>query len=136
MTRARPEKPDFLDDPGPLGDRLTHLPQCDDEGLSELLSGARALLMPSMIEGFGLPLVEALQLGVPVIASDLPVFREIAGEIPTYIDPLDRHAWVEAVDDYCSDGAELRRQRAVISGFRAPTWAQHFARVEAFLETL
>lgn len=126
----------ILDNPGPLGSHIRQLPRCEDEAMSTLLSGARALLMPSMIEGFGLPLVEALQLGVPVIASDLPVFREIAGDIPTYIDPLDRKAWVDAIEDYSSSGAESRRQGAMISGFRAPSWSQHFAQVEAFLKGL
>ncbi len=104
--------------------------------MGRLLDGARAMLMPSRAEGFGLPLIEALQLGVPVIASDLPVFREIAGDIPTYVDPQDRSAWAETIADYSANGAERRRQLDAISSYRAPTWSEHFALVETFLQTI
>ncbi len=57
--------------------------------LSNWLAHARALLFPSFAEGFGLPVVEALSVGTPVIATDLPAFREAAGSIPEYLDPLD-----------------------------------------------
>ena len=68
---------------------VRELGRCDDATMLGWLDQARALLMPSFIEGFGIPVIEALQRGVPVIASDLPVFREIAGDIPLYLDPLD-----------------------------------------------
>jgi glycosyltransferase involved in cell wall biosynthesis len=126
----------ILDDPGPLEDHIVELPRCDDEQLSQLLLGARAVLMPSFVEGYGLPLVEALGQGVPVIASDLPVFREISGEIPTYLDPFDRQAWTRAVLDYSDDGPERRRQMAALGSFSTPNWSKHFERVEEFLNGL
>lgn len=126
----------ILDNPGPLAGHVHELPRCDDETMHGLLAGARAMLMPSFVEGFGLPLTEALQLGVPVIASDLAVFREIAADIPTYLDPSDRKAWVRTVLDFAADGRERQRQLKAATEFRAPCWSDHFASVEGFLETL
>ena len=126
----------ILNDAGSLQGHVHEMTRCDDIQMSKMLAGARAMLMPSFVEGFGLPVVEALQQGVPVIASDLPVFREIAGDIPTYLDPHDRAAWASAIIEYTGDGAERRRQLTAASGFQAPDWDKHFALVEGFLETL
>ena len=104
--------------------------------MSSLLAGARALVMPSFVEGFGLPVVEALKQGVPVIASDVPVFREIAGDVPTFLDPMDRQAWVNAILDYTNDGLERRRQLAAASTFAAPSWRHQFNLVEGLFEIL
>lgn len=127
---------EILDQLGPLEGHVRELPSCGDREMRELIAGAQALLMPSFVEGFGLPVVEALQLGAPVIASDLPVFREIVGNIPTYLDPHDRKAWAQAIIDYSADGPERQRQLGAIEGFEAPIWAEHFERVEAFLDRL
>jgi len=110
--------------------------RCDDAALATLLSGARALLMPSFAEGYGMPVVEAMRLGVPVIASDLAVFREIAGTIPTYLSPLDAVAWERAVLDFAGESPARERQRAALRGYRAPDWGTHFAAVEPWLATL
>lgn len=59
----------------------------DDELLGRLYRFAEAVVVPSVYEGFGLPLVEALSVGTPVICSDIPVFREVAGSNATYFDP-------------------------------------------------
>lgn len=126
----------MLDNPGALAGRVHELSRCDDEMMSGLIRGARAMFMPSFVEGFGLPLVEALHQKVPVIASDLSVFREIAGDIPTYLDPGDRRAWIDAILDYAADGPERRRQLSAANGFRAPGWASHFDLVDAFLAAM
>lgn len=57
-----------------------------DEDLAAIYSGARALVFPSDDEGFGLPPVEALACGTPVVASDIPVLREVLGERATFVD--------------------------------------------------
>lgn len=107
-----------------------------DEALAGLLKGARALLMPSFAEGFGMPVIEALRLGTPVIASDLPVFREIAGDIPTFLPPHDGVAWERTVLDFCGNSSERTRQMERMRGWRAPDWAAHFSAVEQWLATL
>jgi glycosyltransferase involved in cell wall biosynthesis len=112
---------------GPLSDRE----------IAGYLRHAQALLFPSFEEGFGLPLAEALALGVPAIVSDLPAFRELAGDIPEYADPRDSRRWSELIVEYArvdsgSRAAQLRR----LAGFRAPTWEGHFEQVDAFLASL
>lgn len=115
---------------------VRELGRCDDATMFGWLDQARALLMPSFIEGFGIPVIEALQRGVPVIASDLPVFREIAGEIPLYLDPLDGQGWEAAIRDYCGDAPDRARQLAAVPTYRAPSWQDHFAKVDGWLATL
>lgn len=66
------------------GKRLFWFEGASDEVLARLYALAQALLVPSNGEGFGLPLIEAAQHGLPVICRDLPVFREIAGDGATY----------------------------------------------------
>lgn len=63
-----------------------HVP---DDHLAAIYSGARALVFPSDDEGFGLPPVEALACGSPVVASDIPVLREVLGERATFVDADD-----------------------------------------------
>ncbi len=109
----------------------------DDTQLAEVLARARALLFPSHAEGFGIPLIEALAASIPVIASDLDVFREIAGDIPELLPAKDEDEWVAALKDYASDHSVRRqRQLARLAGYAPPTWADHFNKVDALLEGL
>jgi glycosyltransferase involved in cell wall biosynthesis len=117
---------------------LVHeLPACTDLQLGRYLRHAQALLFPSFVEGYGMPLVEALAVGTPVIASALPVFREVAGDVPDYLDPLDGAGWTRAVLDYAETGhARRTAQLQRMAGFEAPTWQRHFETVEGLLERL
>ena len=115
---------------------VRELGDCNDDELAGWVAGARALLMPSFAEGFGLPVIEALQLGTPVIASDLAVYREIAGGIPTYRDPSDGADWERAVRQYIADSPDRRRQIKALRSYRAPDWASHFTIVEEWLARL
>lgn len=107
---------------------------CSDAELGAWLTHAQALLFPSFAEGYGMPLVEALCLGVPVLASDLPAFHEVAGDIPEYLDPLDGLGWMQAVEDFARP-ASVRRQAQIerMQGWRVPTWEAHFAQVDALV---
>lgn len=106
-------------------------------GLRRLLAGARALLAPSLAEGFGLPLAEALVAGTPVICSDIDVFREVAGARPDYIHPLDGLGWLQAIKDYAAPHSS-RRAEALGRLAREPFAAgEDFAeQVESFLAAL
>lgn len=108
---------------------------CSDADLVNYLHHSQALLFPSFAEGYGMPLVEALSLGVPVIASDLPVFAEIAGDVPEYIDPLDGRRWREVIEAYAAaDSAPRLAQLERMKRLTIPVWAEHFVRVDTFLE--
>jgi glycosyltransferase involved in cell wall biosynthesis len=126
----------MIDRTAALRGHVVELKRCEDDELASIIAGARALLMPSFAEGFGLPVVEALQLGTPVIASDLPVFREIAGDIPVYLDPTDGAGWEREILAYCEDSPDRARQVAALEGYRAPDWQGHFSAVEPWLAQL
>jgi len=116
---------------------VTELPACSDAELASYLHHAQALLLPSFAEGYGMPVLEALTLGTPVIASSLGVFQEFAGDIPEYIDPLDGRRWLETIRDYTGPHSGMRKaQMRRMEGFRAPTWEEHFAQVDALLDSL
>ena len=70
-----------------VGDRLRLAGYVGDEELEALWRLADSAAFPTRGEGFGLPIVEALQRGVPVACSDIPVLREVGGEVPHYFDP-------------------------------------------------
>lgn len=59
----------------------------DDETLRGLYQGASVLLLPSLHEGFGIPLIEAMATGAPIVASDIAVFREVCGKAARFVDP-------------------------------------------------
>jgi glycosyltransferase involved in cell wall biosynthesis len=69
-----------------LADRVSLLPYVSDADLIALVQGARALVFPSLYEGFGLPVLEAFQLGTPVACSRIPALEEVAGDAALFFD--------------------------------------------------
>jgi glycosyltransferase involved in cell wall biosynthesis len=87
----------------------------EDERLRSVVAGASALVLPSLDEGFGIPVLEALAAGTPVVASDLPVLREVGGSVVSYAEvggPASFAAALEAVLDAPGDAAARRAQAA------------------------
>jgi glycosyltransferase involved in cell wall biosynthesis len=106
-----------------------------DRALRPLLAGARALLCPAFVEGYGLPIAEALALGVPVICSDIPVFREVGHNVPEFLDPLDGLGWLQAIRDYsAADSARRAAQVARLPGWQPPRWGPHIDAVIDLIE--
>lgn len=128
---------DLLDHDTRLKGHVIELDRCSDQELANHLSSARALLFPSFSEGYGLPLIEALGAGVPAIASDLPVFREIGGEIPDYLSPYNAAEWKVSILDYArADSPARAEQLERIKSFRQPDWDRHFNIVEPWLRRI
>lgn len=126
---------DLLERCSLLHGHVLELTRCSDQELVTWLHHAQALLFPSFTEGFGLPLVEALACGVPVIASNLDVFKEIAGDLPEYCDPLDALGWLSLVRRYSTSNDSMRAEKInKIKQYHAPTWTKHFDIVNALLE--
>jgi glycosyltransferase involved in cell wall biosynthesis len=128
---------DLIDRSDFLKGHVIELSDLGDAQLSALVRQSAAVLMPSFAEGYGMPVAEALAAGVPVIASDLAVFREVAGNIPDYRDPLDGPGWTSAILDYASTNSVLRpKQLDRLKGWEPPSWEMHFAKVTAFIDGL
>jgi len=124
---------DMLDRCRELRGRVVEVSGLSTPSIERVLRDATALLMPTFGEGYGIPLIEALMVGAPVIASDLPVFREIAGGAFTALDPLDTIGWLRTIE---------QRIDASTDPPRLPTWrdrvdsSEAFAAVDRFLERL
>jgi glycosyltransferase involved in cell wall biosynthesis len=112
------------------GNRLFWFDDVGDTDLALAYRQASTLIFPSIVEGFGLPLVEALSQGLPVIASDIPVFREIAGDHARFFPPHDAVALASTV----------RKQLAAPStdsppSFRWLTWEESARQLLSTLRT-
>jgi glycosyltransferase involved in cell wall biosynthesis len=106
-------------------DGISVLPALDDRTLAAVYRRAALVVLPSEREGFGLPVVEALACGTPVVASDLPVLREVGGRAPEYRRVGDRAAWAEAVLGLVR---ERQQHPEVLAARRARgvAWARRF----------
>lgn len=86
----------------------------DQQRLYKLYEGARALVYPSLFEGFGMPVVEAMAAGVPVACSSIAALREVAGDAALFFDPADEAGMAEAIVRIASD--EPLRARLIEAG--------------------
>jgi glycosyltransferase involved in cell wall biosynthesis len=117
-----------------LRDYVMECSNVPDQLLVKLLVGARAALFPSHIEGFGLPLAEALSVGTPVICSDLAPFREVAGDIPEYVDPLAGRGWIRLISDYsAANSAKRSAQLERMRGYQPTRWRDHLSVLDGLL---
>jgi glycosyltransferase involved in cell wall biosynthesis len=128
---------DLLDRCESIRHLVHEISHCPDDQMANWVKHAQALLFPSFVEGFGIPLVEALVLGTPVIASDLPVFKEIAGDVPTYLHPLDGLGWMKAIEEFSHMKSTMRENQIQrIRHFKAPTWREHFQVLDRALNSV
>ncbi len=101
----------------PLGDLAPHVRLAGtvpDGELASLYAGAACFVIPSLHEGFGLTLAEAMAVGTPAVASDIPALREVGGETVRYADPHDPASFAVAIGEALDDreGSQLRAAAA------------------------
>ncbi len=101
-----------------IGDRVSLLGHVDDDTLTALYQGADLFLYPTLYEGFGLPVVEAMASGVPVITSNSSALREVAEGYAQLVDPLDVEQIARAIV-HCLGDAEHREALARLGVRRA-----------------
>ncbi len=97
-----------------MGDMVETPGYLPAEDLPAFYRAAAAFCFPSLVEGFGLPVLEAMQEGTPCLLSDIPVFRETAGRDAVFLPPVDLAAWREAIERAAAgeyDSAPLRDAR-------------------------
>jgi len=125
---------DLLDRCPALEPFVEEVSACGDARLAALLRGARALLMPSFAEGYGMPVAEALSVGTPVIASHIAAHREVGGKVPDYLDPLDGPGWQAAILDHAQGGPLRHAQLARMGSWQEPDWPGHIATAVEVIE--
>ncbi|HEY4574477.1 MAG TPA: glycosyltransferase family 1 protein [Thermoanaerobaculia bacterium] len=114
-----------------------HLGYVGPGELAALYAGAALVAFPSFYEGFGLPAIEALQAGTPLVASDLPVLREVAGDAALYAPPNRPDLWADRIAELLRDG-ELREEMRRRGRERARDfdWGRAAGETAAALRTL
>jgi len=125
IAGGRYSAPDMVDrwgeDPRLRG-RLVEIPDPSDDEIRRLFGGASAFVFPSFAEGFGLPPLEAMASGVPVVCSDIPVFHEVYGDAVRYVDPAKPESVAagirEVLDDSGLSGSLSRKGRERASLYR------------------
>ena len=119
-----------------LGDRVVRTGRIDRSELDALFAEARALTFPSLYEGFGLPVLEAMNRGLPVIASSIAALPEVVGDAGVLVEPTDVDGWADAMSQLLDD--DDRRAALAHAGSRRAaefTWdASGRALTRAYLQ--
>ncbi|PKN34753.1 MAG: hypothetical protein CVU61_06825 [Deltaproteobacteria bacterium HGW-Deltaproteobacteria-19] len=105
-----------------ISDHVRLLTDVDDDALCRLYNRAGAFLYPSLYEGFGIPLLEAMACGCPVVASRIATTVEVAGECPIYFEPLDGDSLLSALDQVMNEGRTSPRTRTGLAHAGGYSW--------------
>ncbi|HSF15550.1 MAG TPA: glycosyltransferase family 1 protein [Vicinamibacteria bacterium] len=120
-----------------LAGMVERLGYVESSELPNLYRGARCLVAPSLWEGFGLPLLEAMASGTPAVASEIPVHREVAGDAALYYPPEDPSALAQAIERVWLD--EALRGQLIDGGVRRASrfsWAASARKALAMYRSL
>ena len=110
---------------GPFAERIRLLGYAAESELPQLYRSATLVAIPSLYEGFGLPVLEAMACGAPVVASAIAAFREVAGEAAAFVEPTNVEAWSETMRALLDDEpARQRLQEQGLARARQFTWEE------------
>jgi len=105
-----------------IQNRVHLLTDVDDEELCRLYDQADAFVYPSLYEGFGIPLLEAMACGCPVVASRIPSTIEVAGMCPVYFESAEVESLLAAFDMALSEGRDSERVRSGFERVKSYSW--------------
>ena len=128
---------DILDRSIELKQVIVELNYCQDHEVNYLLQHCQALLFPSFVEGFGLPFIQSIYHDIPVIANDIPIFRELNYGGAQLISTMDGKAWLQIIIDYLKSdlGNRMNQILAIEREHKElPTWRHHFTIVNPAIE--
>ena len=94
----------------------------NDATVDYLYKNAFAVAFPTFNEGFGLPMIEAFMRGTPVVASDIPVLHEVAGDFADYFDPHDKNDLIRCVKSLMNDPAKYAAKKENLKNYVPYTW--------------
>ncbi len=127
---------DLLDRSEILAPHVVETSNLGSRELAELIAGARAVLAPSFAEGYGLPIVEALALGTPVVASDTESACEVSQGRARLLSPLDGAGWAAEIERLTTDDDYYLSLKMRAAGFVAPNWRDYFVSLDRFIAEL
>ena len=115
----------LLDKSPAIREHVSEFNQMTDEEMIHEISTSKATLFPSFGEGWGLPIVESLSMGIPVICSDLEVHRECSQGMAEFISPLDGLKWMNKIVEMSSyDDKTYQEKTEYIKNFKPISWSE------------
>lgn len=105
-----------------LNQKLFFIRKPDDATIDYLYKNAFLVAFPTFNEGFGLPVIEAFERGTPVIASDIEVLHEVAGEYADYFDPYDKEDFIRCVKELFDQPEQYQKRKERLKEFVPISW--------------
>lgn len=126
----------MLDDSPSLGEVVMETQDLSDLHIRHLIQGAVACLYPSFAEGWGMPVVESLSLGVPCLCADIPVLRESGQNLGRYISPIDGIGWKKEIFELASQTRISKQLPERVLDFHPPTWKSHVSTLDTIIKSV
>lgn len=117
-----------------FGKGVFHFSDLNDSSISYLYHNAKFLAFCSYSEGFGLPIIEALQRGTPVLAADVPVLREVGKEFCLWFEQDNAEMLCDVVQSYTQDELQYRELKERIKSFKASNWDKTLGEIKKCLD--
>ncbi len=119
-----------------LSDQVLLLQDLNDDHLCDLYNQAKVFVYPSLYEGFGIPLLEAMACGCPIVASQIPSTIEVAKDIPIYFMPSDESGLINALNQAIENGKDIERIHQGLSIAAQFSWEKTARKVLNVLKSI